>query len=142
MILMIDEEARRLSSVVGYLKEGGYIVKCIDNVDDGYVFFKKNVDGIEALVLDIMMPPGDLFDLRETKLGILTGKNFFEKIRRDFKKSLPTIFYTAMQDAHLLDVLAKEKNTVVLRKGSDSAHAIESTLRNYGISPSETIKNE
>ena len=66
-----------------------------DYVDDDLI--KK----YKLIILDIMMPCGDMYELSDTMDGLLTGLNFFEEYLKDQpnkKKPIPVIILTAATD--------------------------------------------
>lgn len=134
MILMIDEETRRMSIVKEYLEEAGFQVSLIDNVDEACKFIQERFSDLKAIILDIMMPWGTLFTAEDTEVGIITGYKLYKKIRKNHGYKIPVIVYTALQKPDLLYKLRKEENCSVISK-DDFASKITIELEKYGIRP-------
>lgn len=82
MILIVDDERRRMDSYRLELVLSGYDVLFKDDVDEAINFFESNVGEIELLILDIMMPPGNSFKAEGAQGGLRTGVLFYERVRR------------------------------------------------------------
>ncbi|MFQ5603009.1 MAG: response regulator [bacterium] len=115
MILFLDDEKREMDSYAKELELCGYKVVFQKNVDEAWHFFENNVDGIDLLILDIMMPPGSIFKKVDTREGLRTGVHFFERIRKA-APDLPVIILTNVSDYQLLQRFRKEDNCNFFRK--------------------------
>jgi CheY-like chemotaxis protein len=135
MILLIDEEQRRMRATVDYLKELGYIVNILDNVDDADHFIEKHKNDIQAIILDIMMPWGNIFSSEQTEVGIITGAVFFERLRNKHHYNGPVIIYTALNKPALLNSLKQQANCVVVYKKGPSISKIVAHLNTFGVQP-------
>lgn len=82
-ILIADDEQKILKLVSDFLKKAGYETVETDNGDDAYEIFKKNPGDISLLVLDIMMPG-------------LNGWEVCRKIRES--SNVPIIMLTARSE--------------------------------------------
>lgn len=138
MILMVDEETRRIKTTADYLREYGYRIKIIDNIDDAYEFVKIHINNIDCLILDMMMPCGKLFANGETENGLLTGYQFFKTVRSKIDSEIPVIFYTAITRNSVIDELNKEIYCKVIRKTNLPSYLI-SALKEYDVMPENTI---
>jgi len=115
MILLVDDEKREMDSYAMELELSGYEVSFQKDVDDASRFFKENVDQIDLLILDIMMPPGSSFKDVDTQLGLRTGIRFYEKIR-ETAPNLPVIIFTNVSDEHVAERFRRESQCSFLRK--------------------------
>lgn len=131
MIIMIDDEKYRMVHVYDMLEMSGYSVKLVDNVDDALDVIKKDKNKIKAIILDIMMPWGNVFKAEDTKYGTQTGYKFFFMIREIIGEKIPIIIYTAYKGGDILNDLKQEKNSVVRSKADTSAKDILKLLKDY-----------
>lgn len=134
MLLMVDEEYRRMSTVQEYLEKYGYTVNLIDNVDDAMDFIKSKYNLIDAIILDLMMPWGKLFSKEESEYGLLTGYLLFKKIRKEYGHSKPIIIYTAVNRAELINTIKKQENCYYIPKDKP-AFKIITKLEELGVHP-------
>lgn len=134
MILMIDEERRRMVNIKNYLEETGYHVNLIDNVDDASKFIEMRLKDIDAIILDMMMPWGNLFSSESTELGVLTGFRLYEKIRIQYGYKIPIIIYTALHRPELFNALKKQRNCSIIPKPGPPSKII-TELEKYNIYP-------
>jgi len=81
MILFIDDEPEYISPFSDAFAFSGFDVKIVNNVDSGWEFIMKNKHDVDAVILDIMMPPGRLLAETETKEGLRTGLRFIELMK-------------------------------------------------------------
>jgi CheY-like chemotaxis protein len=92
-ILIVDDETRWAQS--GFLEElklCDYEVLSHTDVDEALAYLDGNLDSIDVLILDIMMPPGKSFE-GATDQGLDTGIQFYDKIRLK-APHLPIIIFT------------------------------------------------
>ena len=62
-----------MSTIEDYMVSKGYIVELIYQIDDVTSFVKTNLHDIDAIILDIMMPWGDLFTSEDSEFGLISG---------------------------------------------------------------------
>lgn len=113
MILFIDDEPRHMESYLQELEFSDFNVVLHYNVDDALDFFESNIDQIQLIILDIMMPPGKRF--KELGSGLRTGVKVFEMIRSQAKE-IPVIILTNVSDGKLENDFRTEKNCLFMRK--------------------------
>lgn len=135
MLLIVDEEYSRAMAYSDVLKSLGYDVKLTFDVDSFVSVFKDNLYEIDAVILDIMMPSGELFTLEQTEQGILTGVKLYEYIRSELKWNGPIIIYTALNRPDLLNSLDKRPMTSVVHKPNSVAKVVEK-LDRFNLGPS------
>ena len=98
MIVLVDDEARQVDSYVEELRLSGYEVVLQDDVDDALRFVEEKQKEVTLLILDIIMPPGQLGDA-DTRKGLRSGLKFFDVVRR-FAPTLPVLILTNVSDPH------------------------------------------
>jgi CheY-like chemotaxis protein len=133
MIIIVDEEKRRLSSIVLYLEECGYQAVIIDGVDEARDYVKQNFASIDAIILDLMMPWGAKYNVDNSCSGIITGYLFYNELRDELDYTGPVIIYTAAHRPDLFKKLRREVNCSILHK-PDSVLRIIQELEKYGVS--------
>ena len=96
-ILFIDDDYKRASSHIEFLKFGGYGVKAISAAHEALKEFENNKDKYDIIILDIMLPPSDSMTREETEFGRHTGLILLKKIR-EISKRIPIIILTVSND--------------------------------------------
>lgn len=115
MILLVDDEKRRMESYVEELRLSGYEVEIKSDVDSALDFFNENYKQIELLILDIMMPAGNVFENVDTKYGLRTGIIFYKKIR-NLNLSLPIIIFTNVSNEAVEKKISLDQKSLFLQK--------------------------
>lgn len=90
-VVYVDDEAdsERFRSKVDILNEEGIDVVCVGDIREALRTLEMEVN-VQALVLDILMPPFDIYDLKETDEGTTTGLRLLEDIRERYP-DLPVV---------------------------------------------------
>src|SRR3989304_2288098 len=96
MILFVDDETRRMESYKEEMELSCYEVKFLQDVDSAWRFFENNFEKIDLLILDLIMPPGQIFKDENTEDGLRTGIFLFKKIREK-ATALPTVLFSGGQ---------------------------------------------
>lgn len=101
MILFVDDDTVYIQDYVDDLKD--YLEERSDNcvvlhertVDSAFKFIIENSQEIKLLVLDMMIPSGNLLKEKDNDNGRRTGRLFIEDLRRKIDLTLfPIIFFT------------------------------------------------
>ena len=109
MILFIDDELRQMESYIEELKWSGYEVVYKNNVDDALIFLQTHLAKLKLVILDIMMPPGELFKNGDIEYGLRTGVKFYHKIR-SLSNEIKVIVLTNVSDEKVAEQFQNEKN--------------------------------
>jgi len=115
MILIVDDKPHHLRAYCMALSFEGFKVKIATTVDECLETIQES-ENIEALVLDIMFPPGPL-SLRETQGGESTGLILLDRIR-ELAPDLPVLLFSVRIDQDL--DWARDANTILVPKDSTS----------------------
>lgn len=85
-VLFIDDESdtERFQSKVEWLRDEGIHVESIGVVEEVLPFLQSNAQSIEAIILDILMPPHDYYSLEETNDGTTTGLRLLKDIHSKY----------------------------------------------------------
>ena len=113
--MFVDDERRVMDSYVLELALCGYEVDFETKVDVAWEFFEENVDKIQLLILDIMMPPGENFKHAHTTGGLRTGVPFYKQVRQRAPR-LPVVILTNVTDENVEQFFSQEKHCRFLRK--------------------------
>jgi CheY-like chemotaxis protein len=95
-ILVLDDDAKRISSHVELLQEEGFTVIYESDTAKMMPLFRENKDRIALVVLDMMMPPGD-YPVKETDYARKTGILILRDIR-DISKDVPVVVLSVRND--------------------------------------------
>ena len=97
MILFVDEERNRIKPWVDTVAEAGYACRVIPTVDQLFDLIETSYSEIQAIVLDIMMPPGR-FDLTETDGGLRTGIVVASALKTQLGADFPIVVLSIRDD--------------------------------------------
>ncbi len=109
LIIFVDDEPRLIDAYIREL-EFGYEVQHLSNINNLLNLLKQKSKQIKLLILDIMMPPGNILSLENTQHGLKTGLLLYETIRKD-NSQLPIIIFT--------NVTKDEQNEIVKKINQD-----------------------
>lgn len=115
MIMMVDDEDRRMDIYRLELADVGYRVELFKNVDAALQTLEARLTEVQLLVLDVMMPPGITFKDADTLDGLRTGERFFEHVRK-LSAELSVIFFTNVSDPNLIKNYKRAYHCKILRK--------------------------
>lgn len=114
MILFVDEEKRIMDSYKLELEIVGYEVVLEHNVDNALQTFQLKLDEISLVILDIMMPPGNL-GVNETNGGLRTGIRLYQEMRGK-SRGHPIVIFTNVSDEEVEKQFRDEANCWFFRK--------------------------
>lgn len=100
MILFIDDEPHRIRPYTQALELTGFPIKVVNNVDEAWQIIELQQKDILAVIVDIMMPPGKLFEEEGTKQGLRTGVVFIERLR-NIDEGIPVVVLTNAEKGEL-----------------------------------------
>jgi len=93
MIFFIDDEPSYIEPFRDAFVLSGFEVEVINNVDSAWGLIRKNKEDVDAIILDIMMPPGRLLADYDTKEGLRTGLRFIE-LMKTLDEAIPVVCLT------------------------------------------------
>lgn len=100
----LEEEPGEVNSRIEALKAAGFHITLITRVGDLSDALDRTKEGIECVVLDIMMPPDDYVSMEESEGGRLTGIAIYHDLRRRFGP-VPVIVVSAHSSEALAPLL-------------------------------------
>lgn len=112
-VLFIDDEPENIKSFMQAFELSNYDIEVISNVDDAWKIVQAESPEILAIILDIMMPPGDLLEYEKTKQGLRSGVFFIEKIKQ-FDERIPVVILTNVDKSELVNIT--HRNFLVYEK--------------------------
>jgi CheY-like chemotaxis protein len=92
-VLFIDDEPLLLKEYVKALEAAGFEVEFRVESEDAMQFFLSNHDKLDAVILDVMMPPPAVLGDRATEYGLRTGISLLARIREE-NSTIPVILFT------------------------------------------------
>ncbi len=94
MIVFVDDDRIYIKNYLEELSEN-YVVHHEYSIDRAFEFIIDNSENIELLVLDMMMPSGDLLKDKDNDNGRRTGNLFIEELKKKIDLTLfPIIIFT------------------------------------------------
>ena len=119
LILCVDDELNLLDSYIREL-EFDYRVERISDIQKLFEFLIDNYSEIKLLILDVMMPPGNIDEQydKNTDKGMKTGLILYEIIREKYPK-LPIIVFTNVtknEDDQIVKQIAEDSQARFLQK--------------------------
>ena len=132
-IILIDDETRGMESYFQELKlefQNKYEVIFVNDVDSAYESLQKDHDKIKLVILDIMMPPGELLKDVDTDDGLRTGARFHQKIR-NILPQLPIILFTNCSSEELKDKINQYEQSKFLNKADYLPFELVDEINNF-----------
>lgn len=92
-ILFIDDDIRRASSHIEMIELSGRVVELANSAHGAVETFSRSKGAYSCVILDMMMPAGQLCTAEETNFGRTTGLVLLKKLR-DIDASIPIVVLT------------------------------------------------
>ncbi len=115
MIMMVDDEVRRMDAYRLELQDVGYQVELYKDVDTALEVLATNLPRVQLLILDVMMSPGRAFCDLDTQDGLRTGERFYDHVRT-LSADLSVIFLTNVSDPIFAKKYLGKRHCKLLRK--------------------------
>ena len=80
-VLMIDDDEWPTKFYETALERRNFKVERCTDPDAGYEFAKENNENLKAIVLDMMMPPGERYRDHDTDDGLKTGLLLYRDLK-------------------------------------------------------------
>ncbi len=123
-VLIIDDDTVRINPLKSYLTLCGFDTELCTGVDDAMEYIEQNIDSIDIILLDIMIPNGELLSGSDTRNGKETGLHFFKKMREIYHG--PVVFYTVIRRRELvMSFIGDDKRADYLTKPQEPAKIVE-----------------
>lgn len=103
MILFVDDDRRYIKDYIEEIESRNYSVRHEHNIDDAFKSVTDHIHHIQILILDIMMPPGELLDEQDNENGKRTGIFFIKAIEQQIGEiNFPLIIFTHVNTDNLI----------------------------------------
>lgn len=127
-ILYIEDEPFQMVFSIDAIKEAGFEIIIVDNVND--LPDRIENDKFDLLLLDVMMDcPVEIFTRSETRSGFMTGVKIFEKYASTLFNGKPVIVISALNPrtpiGHKVFSFFNDRGIEVLNKPFDDKVLIE-----------------
>ena len=103
-IVLIDDNHGPMDLYVQALCKSGYEMQHLDTVALALAHIDNAEQSADLYILDIMMPPGDALDLRESSFGLTSGILIYERLLKRFP-GVPVIVLTNISAPEILEHL-------------------------------------
>jgi len=115
-ILWVDDDIYDASSKAQHFSDRyGWHVHFASTATDALKIIRDPTITLSAIILDIMMPPGKHFDIKETYGGYRTGVVLARYIRENFPM-IPILAVTAVLDIEVIKWFKEQKYMSILHK--------------------------
>jgi CheY-like chemotaxis protein len=119
-IVIVDDEFVAMSYYRRALELDGYDVQHYKSVDDlKSILFDKQTPPIDLFIIDIMLPPGEIYSSQQTDEGVYTGLFLAQDVRKKYTDKpiiilSNTIFRAVREAAKRLS--SRLNNCIVMQK--------------------------
>ncbi len=141
-ILLVDDQQQAMRYHWSALERAGYSVTRCETTREAVRSY--NDDHFDLIILDRMLPPGEVLDGSETEMDLRTGYRIYEDLRqRHHLKSVPIIIFTNFYETETAqEIEGKDERAIVLGKDtipSELVNEIRGMVEHYPVAPEETI---
>jgi len=114
-VLLVDDEKQPLKYYVWALEREGFkVMQCYDP-DTAFDFVDKQTPDIVAVILDIMMLPGERYRDKDTQEGLTTGTFLYDDLRSRYP-DVPVIVITNVSNRETLQYFKGDPKLQVVQK--------------------------
>jgi CheY-like chemotaxis protein len=114
-ILWVDDDRYATHVILNFEELRDYRFHIATNATEAFNKFKRNAPKFCAVILDVMMPPGDDFNEVECFGGYHTGVVLARRMR-ELEPTLPILVVTGIPDSSIHRLFAEQSRTAVLLK--------------------------
>ena len=115
LVLLIDDDRLPMKYYVMAFQQEGFKVKQCLEPDSALDYVQKKGSEIDAIILDIMMPPGETYKNEDTNEGLITGV-FLLKGLRKCCPAVPVVVLTNVKNPDTLNEFKDEDLVKVVQK--------------------------
>lgn len=113
-IFFVDDDIKRISSYIDFLKQSSYDVILETDSSKVVLKFREKLQEIDLIILDMMMPAEEQLK-DETNYGRRTGLHLLKEIRK-LSTDVPIMILTVVRDPSLREETAKYGASPYLEK--------------------------
>jgi CheY-like chemotaxis protein len=127
-VLMVDDEQMSTRYFVAALEDAGFEVDRSDTTTRAVLNY--NDDYYDLIVLDRMMPPGEVFNGSETETDLQTGYRVYRDLRRRWHLSnVPILILTNYYEAEQAEEMEREDERLRVRRKGTNLDELARTAR-------------
>ena len=115
LILLIDDDRLPMQFYVKALQLKSFKVKQCFEPDSTLDFVGKKASQINAIILDIMLPPGKTYEHEDTNEGLRTGVFLLKDIRK-YCPNTPVVVLTNVKNPETLSEFREKSLVEVVQK--------------------------
>lgn len=115
LVLMVDDDRLPMSYYVKALEKEGFNVEHCLEPDSALDFANKKGSEIDLIILDVMMPPGKVFEKEDTHEGLRTGVFLLKEIRK-ICSNMPIVILTNVKNSKTLDEFVDKPMIRIIQK--------------------------
>jgi CheY-like chemotaxis protein len=141
-ILLIDDDIQAMRYYVETLEAAGFDVTQCTGPDSALQVLRDTTTPVSAVLLDIMMPPGDAYRRQNTQEGLTTGLFLLEDLRR-LRPNLPVVVLTNVSNRDTLQRIPRDSKLLLIPKVACPPHALlEEITTRLGLVPERSGEEE
>ena len=106
-ILFVDDEKRRMEPVKEELELNQHKVVFEDRIEDAVKLIEDTTNKFDVFIIDVSMPPGDVFRAEDTYGGARTGIHLYNRLRKA-RPNAKVVVLTNVADRGVAERLGKE----------------------------------
>lgn len=114
-VLLVDDDKLPMRFYVKALQQKGCNVKHCFEPDSALEYVRKKGSKIDAVILDIMLPPGKAYKDKKTNEGLRTGVLLFVDLRNECP-NVPVVVLTNVKNPSTLDEFKGKPLVKVVQK--------------------------
>lgn len=115
-VLLVDEDDDLMKLYRRAFRNSGFEIMQATGLNLLFEYLELVERLPDLIILDLMMPPGERYGLRESEKGLRTGELVYRDLRQLYP-AVPIIFLTNIRElADLEDIAASDPNVFVTRK--------------------------
>ena len=131
-VLYVDDEAEMLAMQTTFdiMSREGIEVISLSRIDEVLPWLEGNRSGLDGIVLDVLMPPLEMYSLDETDQGVSTGVRLLRDIREKWP-TIPVVIVSVRDKGRLSHLVRKYDVAACLSKpvlGTDLADTLRGVL--------------
>ena len=114
-ILLVDDDNLVMRFYTRALEKTGYEVRQTYNPDKTFEFIEKEKPDLSAIILDIMMPPGEKYRNEDTREGLRTGTFLYNDLKSQYPE-VPVVVLTNVTDQEIIRQFPSDPGLRIVNK--------------------------
>ncbi len=135
MILWVDDDGKSLEPFIDELEEADYKIEMAYVPERLLECLEEKLQEINCIIMDIMMPTGELVDMKSSKVGVLTGLELLKILKANPEyKSIPVLIFTILKDQEVVTYASKNGMPLLVKQETLPLQLLEK-IREMNICP-------